>query len=174
MPRLAVGEDKVMERNEEFLKVIKNSKNESDRGITLIVAAYIEDCLRRILESILINEKESQDLFDGPYAPFGSLSGKTQAAFVLGLITRKERDRVDAVRRVRNVFAHEASASFDHPEIVKICNKPVVNGGRMILRDEFLHMALNVVPPLLYRDLQIVSWRRPELTQDVINEWHSG
>lgn len=169
-----MDEDKVMERNKEFLKVMEHSSGESDRGITLIVAAHIEDCLRRILESVLINEQEVKDLFDGPYAPFGSLSGKTQAAFVLGLITRNERDRIDAVRRVRNVFAHQASASFDHPDVVKICQKPVVNGGRMTLRDEFLHVALNLVPPLLYRDLQVGGWRRPELTQGVVNGWHSG
>jgi hypothetical protein len=164
-------DDLLFERNKELLAVMEHSAGESDRGITLIIAAHIEDCLRRILESVLIDKKETKELFEGPYAPFGSLSGKTQAAFVMGLITRGERDRIDAVRRVRNVFAHQASASFNHPDIVKICSKPVVNGGRMILRDEFLHMAQNAVLPLLYRDMQITQWRREELTQDVVNGW---
>jgi len=164
-------EDIYFERLKEVQSVMEHSAGESDRGITLIIAAHIEDCLRRIIESVLIDAKETKSLFEGPYAPFGSLSGKTQAAFVMGVITRSERDRIDAVRHVRNVFAHEASASFEHPKIEKICRKPVVDGGRMILRDEFLHMAQNVVFPLLYRNLSLGSWRREELTQETINQW---
>lgn len=165
------NEEAMLERTEEISQVFGHAVGESDRGITLVIAAYIEECLRRVLEAALIEDKSTLGLFEGPYAPFGTLSGKTQAAFVMGLITRSERDRIDAVRRVRNVFAHEASASFDHPEIKKICNKPIVNGGRMIIRDEFLHMAINVATPLLYRDLDISGWRRKELTQDMINAW---
>lgn len=162
------------ERAQELLQVMQHSVGESDRGITLIIAAHIEDCLRRIIESVLIDTEDVHALFEGPYAPFGSLSGKTQAAFVMGLITRSERDRIDAVRQVRNVFAHEASASFDHEKIAKVCAKPVVNMGRMTYRDEFLHMAQNVVLPLLYRDLDVGNWRRKELTQDHVNEWING
>ena len=95
----------------------------------------------------------------------------TSCMFVMGLITNNERDRIDAVRRVRNVFAHEANAGFSHPEIKKMCSKPVVNAGRITIRDEFLQMALNVVLPLLYRDLKVSVWRRPELTQEVVNGW---
>ncbi len=165
-----MNEQQAWERAEELRTVLEHSADESDRGITLIIAAHIEACLRRILESVLIDSKEVASLFDGPYAPFGSLSGKMQAAFVLGLITKDERDRIDAVRGVRNVFAHEANANFEHPKMVKICNRPIVNGGRMILRDEFLHMASNAVLPLLYRDLKIAGWRRPELTQRMVND----
>lgn len=167
-------EDNTWERNEELMKVMQHSSGESDRGITLIIAAHIEMCLRRILESVLIDSNAASELFEGPYAPFGSLSGKTHAAFLMGLITRAERDKIDAIRAVRNVFAHEASASFDHPKIVKICSKPVVDGGRMILRDEFLHMAMNAVLPLLYQDLYVTTWRRPELTQNAVNGWRTG
>jgi hypothetical protein len=166
-------EEQVWQRNEELQQVMRHTADESDRGITLIIAAHIETCLRRILEAVLLQSKETEILFDGPYAPFGSLSGKTQAAFVMGLITRSERDRIDAVRGVRNVFAHEATAGFEHPKIKTICARPVVDGGRMIIRDEFLHMALNVVLPLLYRDLSIAQWRRPELTQDDVNAWNN-
>lgn len=169
-----MNEELAWERAEELRTVMEHSTGESDRGITMIVAAHIEACLRRILETVLIDPKEAIGLFEGPYAPFGSLSGKTQAAFVMGLITKSERDRIDAVRGVRNVFAHEANASFDHPKIVKICNKPAVNGGRMILRDEFLHTALNVVLPLLCRDLDISTWRRSELNQETVNSWRTS
>jgi regulator of PEP synthase PpsR (kinase-PPPase family) len=93
-----------------------------------------------------------EELFEGPYAPLGSLSGKTKVPYLLGLITKDERDRINAVRQVRNVFAHEIDAGFEYPKIKKICAKPIVDCGRMCSRDEFLHIAQNTVLPLLYRD----------------------
>lgn len=169
-----MSEEVTCERTEGLLKMMKDSAGESDRGITLVIAAHIEVCLRRVLEAVLIDATAASGLFEGPYAPFGTLSGKTHAAFLMGLITRAERDQIDAIRGVRNVFAHETSASFDHPKIVQICSRPVVNGRRLTLRDEFLHMAMNAILPLLHRDLHIATWRRPELTQDLIDSWNYG
>lgn len=162
-----MSKDKNMERVEELLATMKHFSGESDRGITLIIAAHIEECLRRIIESFLIDSKNVEDLFEGPYAPFGSLSGKAKAAFVMGLITKDELKKIDAVRQVRNVFAHEVSASFEHLKIEKIC-KPIVDDWGMIARDSFLHMAQNAVLPLLYRDL-VINWKRPELTDAYIH-----
>lgn len=99
-------ESKVLARLEDLVEQAKLTSDESDRGRTIIISAHIEECLREILESFLIDSPETKNLFEGPYASFGSLSGKTHAAYVMGLITRSERDHIDAVRRVRNVFAH--------------------------------------------------------------------
>jgi len=163
-----MSEDINMERLEELSTAMKHSSTESDRGITLIIAAHIEGCLRRIIESFLIDSKNVKDLFEGPYAPFGSLSGKTKAAFVMGLITKDELKKIDAVRQVRNVFAHEIAASFNHKKIEKIC-KPIIDDWGMIARDSFLHMAQNTVLPLLYRDLEVAKWKRAELTDAFIH-----
>ncbi|MBR9904524.1 MAG: hypothetical protein GYB15_12305 [Gammaproteobacteria bacterium] len=167
---MTISEYHALKRAEELHNVMEHTAGESDRGITLIVAAHAEACLRRTLEAVLIESKETDKLFDGPYAPFGSLSGKTQAAFVMGLITKDERDKIDALRGVRNIFAHEVKASFEHPKVAKICKKEIVNSGRMIPRDEFLHMASNAVLPLLYRDLEVSGWQRPELTPEAASE----
>jgi|ERR1035441_4459254 mannitol operon repressor len=92
-------------------KHMAQAAGESDRGFVLFLAAQLDLYLREVLESFLIEDKSVTELFEGPYAPFGSLSAKTKAAFVLGLVTREEAACVDAVRRVRNVFAHELDAS---------------------------------------------------------------
>ena len=73
--------DQLGERNLELVNALKFTLNESDRGITLIIASHVEECLRRLIESFLIEAKEVELLFEGPYAPFGSLSAKTKAAF---------------------------------------------------------------------------------------------
>lgn len=157
-----------MERLEELNATMKYYSDESDRGVTLIIAAYIEKCLRRTIEAFLINSTSVKELFEGSYAPFGSLSGKTKAAYVMGLITKDELKKIDAVRQVRNVFAHEISASFNHKKIEKIC-RPLVDDWGMSARHSFLHMAQNTLLPLLYRDLEVEKWKRPELTNAYIH-----
>lgn len=157
-----------MERLEELNATMEYYSDESDRGITLIIAAHIEECIRRTIEAFLINSTSVKELFEGPYAPFGSLSGKAKAAYVMGLITKDELKKIDAVRQVRNVFAHEISASFNHKKIEKIC-RPLVNDWGMSARHSFLHMAQNTVFPLLYRDLEVKKWKRPELTNAYIH-----
>lgn len=90
-------EDVEWERLEELQATMQHYSGESDRGVTLIIAAHIEECLRRTIEAFLIDSTNVKELFEGPYAPFGSLSGKTKAAYVMGLITKDELKRIDAV-----------------------------------------------------------------------------
>ena len=142
------------------------SEGESDRGRVLFLAAQMDFYLREVLECFLVEDKSVTDLFEGPYAPFGSLSAKTKVAFVLGLITREELAAADAVRKVRNVFAHELDASFEHVEVKKLCAKPPIFDGRLCDRDAFFHLAMNTVIPLLYRSVSVKrEWRRVELTK---------
>ncbi len=167
-------EDNIRERNEELLEALQQSSGESDRGIVLIIAAHIDECLRRLITSFLIDSNYVDDLFEGPYAPFGSLSGKTRAAYLMGLITKQELETIDAVRGVRNVFAHERDASFEHPKIKKICEKPPIFDGRLGNRDAFLHATQNIVLPLLYRDLyEGAAWKRQELTNPSSSQPHT-
>jgi hypothetical protein len=66
-------------RNLELLRQMEKIAGESDRGLVLFSAAQIDHYLRRILEAFLIDDKSVGDLFDSPFAPFSTLSGKTRA-----------------------------------------------------------------------------------------------
>jgi len=160
-----VAETELDERTLLLMQHMSHSAEESDRGHVLFLAAQMDSYLREVLESFLVDHKSVTELFEGPYAPFGSLSAKTKAAFVLGLISQEEAARVDAVRKVRNVFAHEIDASFEHSEVKKLCAKPPIFDGRLCDRDAFFHMGMNAVIPLLYRTVRVKrEWRRTELT----------
>lgn len=121
----------------------------------IFVAAQIDLYLRKISEAFIVKSRLVESLFDDAFAPLASLSGKTKMAFVLRLITSEEMRRIDAVRKVRNVFAHEIKANFDHPKVIKLCAKEPIFDGRLCDRDAFLHLAINLVPPLMYRRLQV-------------------
>src|ERR1700687_4331913 len=99
-------ETEIDPRTLEYFNQIRCSVGESDRGIVIFTAAQIDFYLTRILKAFLIDDKSVEDLFVGPFAPFSSLSGKTRAALLMGLISKKEARKIDAVRKVRNIFAH--------------------------------------------------------------------
>lgn len=142
-------------RNLEHLRLLALQNSESDRGLAITVAAHLETYLERILRAFLIPDKATNELFDGPFAPFGSLSGKIKAAHVMGLITQQEAKRADAVRKVRNVFAHQLEASFNHEAVQRLCQKPPIDDRRLCDRDAFLHMAMNTAIQLMYRDIAV-------------------
>jgi hypothetical protein len=165
------GEEEGLDpRTLEYFEQIQHSAGESDRGLVIFTTSQIDFYLRRILETFLIDDKSVEELFDGAFAPFSSLSGKTAAAYLMGLISKREKRCIDAIRKVRNVFAHDLKASFEHERVKKICSQPPIYDGRLCDRDAFLHKAMNIIPPLIYRDARIRrEWKRSELTDDVAN-----
>ena len=153
MPRERLTRDQKL--TIKYMEEMGKTTGESDRGHVLVAASQVEEALENILRAFLIEDNGVDELFEGPFAPLGSLSAKAKTAFLLGLITREELREVDALRRVRNVFAHEIDASFDNDRIRKIAAAVDVFGGAMCTRDSFLHLAINIVPPLLYRSNEI-------------------
>jgi hypothetical protein len=154
-------------RTLEYGDLLQATAGESDRGLVITAAAHVEGYLERILRAFLIDDADVKELFEGPFAPFGSLSGKIKASRLMGLITKEEARRVDAMRKVRNVFAHEINASFDHPDVKKLCAKAPIKDGRLVDRDAFLHMAMNTVIHLIYRDIGVATrHKRKPLTNE--------
>ena len=118
--------DDADKRSKEFREMMANASKESDRGFVITTAAVLDFYLERVIKAFLISAPEVRELFEGAYAPLGDLSGKIKAAYLMGLVTKKEADRVNAVRKVRNIFAHEIDASFAHPRVVAVCSKPPI------------------------------------------------
>lgn len=88
-------------------------EGQSDLGRVLITASYIDDKLGRILEAFLVAKRAPKALFNGMGAPLGTFSARTSMAYALSLIDEREFSSINAIRKVRNIFAHDLTASFD-------------------------------------------------------------
>lgn len=77
-----------------------------DRTLVLALAAFMEETLKRLLLAHLVDCKQSRDLVDGFDAPLGTLSARIKAAYALGLLSEPYYRDLEALRRVRNKFAH--------------------------------------------------------------------
>lgn len=77
-----------------------------ERGLVLTLAAFSEEALGELLGQFMRPGQSAKDLLEGFNAPLGTFSARIKAAFALGLITDRQQENLDRLRRIRNEFAH--------------------------------------------------------------------
>ncbi|HLY40503.1 MAG TPA: hypothetical protein VKR52_04775 [Terracidiphilus sp.] len=105
----------------DFMKFLDALNEESDRGAALIALAMIDDLLEQAILAFLIDDRESKRLLEGFNAPLGTFSTRTLAAYSLGLISEREFNECNKLRKVRNEFAHNVHQTFDDERVKEIC-----------------------------------------------------
>ena len=158
-------------------------RDETERGLALTAAAFLDDTLKELIEAVLIPNKGAKELFSGPNAPLGSFSTRISAAFAMGLISEDEYQQTHLVRKIRNVFAHTVRASFSQPPVSNLCaelskltgiNLRVKDYDKSFPREEFGWNALTLITALLRRP-QFVEKHKLKLRDWVtMNNEHYG
>jgi hypothetical protein len=96
----------------------------SDRACAIIGAAYIERSLILLIQTRLrpLTKPESDALFFSHGATLKSFSERIEIAYALGLVSLKEKQALDAIRRIRNAFAHAIRPiDFENEHVAKAC-----------------------------------------------------
>jgi DNA-binding MltR family transcriptional regulator len=121
----AIAPEDFLEIQLEWHDVIEELDNESDRGVALMGAAYIDTALKTLLEASLAGgETVANKLFNSPNAPLGTFSSRIAMAYGLGHIGPHYFNALEAIREIRNAFAHfRRSLTFEDPEIRKWIEK---------------------------------------------------
>ena len=109
---------------EEVLKFRLHLDKETDRGSALMAAAFLDEFLKGLLQSFLIDDKKSfDDLISGNGA-LSTFSSRIELCYLLGLIPTKVRRDLHLIRKIRNEFAHSMDIiDFNHPPIASRCNE---------------------------------------------------
>lgn len=110
---------------EKLNRYLDEFERESDRGCAVLVLCALEDLLIQAIKSRL--PKCSNDEFRN-LAPLGRLSVTISNAFLLGVLSEKERADFSLLVKVRNKFAHGAflDLGFLHNDVVYLCNNLVL------------------------------------------------
>lgn len=98
----------------------------TDRSAALVGASMVDSTLVFALQAnfIFLGEEETYTYFHGQNAMLGTLASRINMAYVLGVYDDKYKSYLNAIRRVRNVFAHGMRPiNFDHELISKECGK---------------------------------------------------
>lgn len=102
---------------EEFVPFAQELDAESDRGMALSGTSYLDDRLGQLIEVYLCETNAKRLIWDSN-APVGTFSARIAMAFALGLVSEKERDELNMLRKVRNLFAHDFRQKMDDPVVV--------------------------------------------------------
>lgn len=105
----------------------KEIENNSDRGTVLICTSILDAQLEKLLKSFLISHKKiDNELFNSTQA-LGNSSAKINMSYYLGLITETEKNNLNSIRKIRNIFAHQINQlSFNDPRILGLCNNLII------------------------------------------------
>lgn len=119
----------------------------NDRSRVLIAIAVLEQALEDVLRLHFrkMNKEEERRLFDFE-ASLGTLSNKIYMAYALGMIDRSDVRELNALREIRNAFAHSRRITdFDTPEVAAYCeflkiptDPPPPDGLQMTPRLKFI------------------------------------
>jgi len=101
----------------EFTDLHKEWFDETNRGVVLTAAAYVDDRFKELIKSYLIDNAGLKTLFSGQNPPLGTFSNRTAAAFALGLISEREYKMADSLRQIRNEFAHKIVVRYTDEKI---------------------------------------------------------
>lgn len=105
--------------NQEVGRFLVSLSGESDRALAIVSVAYLEDQLKQWLSKALNAEVTGgiEALFQG-FGPLSSFSSKIRMTAALGWISKPIEVSLDALRRIRNEFAHRPFITgFDDPKI---------------------------------------------------------
>jgi DNA-binding MltR family transcriptional regulator len=156
-------------------------QNESARGAVIITGAFLDAQLRNLISKSFIDDPKIVDELLGadnkPDRPLSSFSSKIKAAYCMGLISKSMYSDLEAIRKIRNRFAHKMHGyTFDEPEIVNWCKS--LKLAKMITdaiphfpnthRDMFLLGVTQLVNWLALKTIKIESAGRPILPRDPV------
>jgi mannitol operon repressor len=113
--------DKTHPHLKEFTRLLDVAREESDRGAVLVHCSMLDELLKRTIEARLIIHSDVAKLTDGFNAPLGTFSSRILSALALGIISTREYDELELLRKIRNLFAHSIEASFRDQAITSRC-----------------------------------------------------
>jgi hypothetical protein len=86
-------------------RITKLVEGESDRGVILILAAYLDELLADLLRTACVSPEVAEDILD-VRRPAGDFESRISLCLAFGLIHPTEATALQAVRKIRNSAAH--------------------------------------------------------------------
>jgi hypothetical protein len=82
-------------------------ETDSDRAAGLVAATFLENQLEDNIRKNLRDDQEAlDDMFNPSRGPLTTFAAKIDLAYLIGLLSEKDRRELHTIRKVRNEFAH--------------------------------------------------------------------
>jgi DNA-binding MltR family transcriptional regulator len=122
---------------------------ETDRGVALVSAAYLEHELEGLLRRYFVDDTKIVSRLFEPTGPLGTFSAKIDLICALGILPSGECRSLHLVRKIRNEFAHQHKVlSFRESEIRSRCLELIPlnpDPGEGNPRDLFIRACMSIL-----------------------------
>ncbi len=106
---------------EHWNEMVVTYHDESDRGAAILAGSFAEHALGQYLKFRIRDKKVADALFDA-MGPLSSFSQRIAIAYAFDLISQVQYKDFEAVRKIRNHFAHHPLETMFHTnEIKQLC-----------------------------------------------------
>ncbi|MDX2501140.1 MAG: MltR family transcriptional regulator [Deltaproteobacteria bacterium] len=124
MKKKEISKDLFDSKTDDILKFNHEFRLESDRDCGSMAAAYLDEALKDMLASYMVNDKRLiKDLFNGQGA-LATFSSRINIAFALGKLSKEAKNDLHIIRKIRNEFAQVSdSIDFENEIIKKSCKE---------------------------------------------------
>jgi hypothetical protein len=107
-------------------RLVVEFKDESDRGVAVLAGSLIENYLAKYLKYHMTDDPKINDLFQG-VGPFSDFGKRIDCAYAFHLISKKEKEVLSKIKKVRNYFAHNLfDATFDKQTVSAWCRSILI------------------------------------------------
>jgi hypothetical protein len=96
---------------------IEEMRLQTDRGVAIVGAAWVEEAIMIAIESFLHSESKAWDSFSKSNSTLSSFSSKIDLARLLGFITDTIWSDLNIIRTIRNDFAHQVVHKTEHTKL---------------------------------------------------------
>lgn len=119
---------------------------ETDRGCALIVGAYLDSELAKLLEANFVEDSGVLKQLASANGPIGSFASRIDLSFAMGLIAKQDYRDLHLIRKIRNEFAHAPSPlSFDDKPISQRCHELVDIVAGEAARERFCSCSMRLL-----------------------------
>jgi DNA-binding MltR family transcriptional regulator len=97
----------ILEHLDQVILFRQTLSAETDRGVALVCAAYLDGELKALLEKTFVDAPNTIDkLFEGT-GPLATFSSRIDLALAIGLLRGESHRGLHLIRKIRNDFAHQ-------------------------------------------------------------------
>jgi DNA-binding MltR family transcriptional regulator len=97
--------------------VIEELRSQSDRGVAIVGGAWVEESLSGMLHVAFRPEPAVWKRVTANYGPLSTFAGKIDMAHLLRLVSSHIYSDLNAIRGIRNAFAHDVAHKKTHEQL---------------------------------------------------------
>jgi len=97
--------------------VVEELRSQSDRGVAIVGGAWVDDGLLGMLYTAFQPDQAIWKRVTSSYGPLSTFSAKIDVASLLGLVSPQIYSDLNAIRTIRNAFAHDVAHKKTHEQL---------------------------------------------------------